>query len=332
MNNQVQQRPFGYDTLDEETRELVQRTADEIHGLVKRTIENIIKIGQLLNTVKERLPYGQFLLWIQTEFALSRWTAQNFMRVAEKFGDTWGNFHHMPASVLYELAAPSTSDAILEQIQSGHIPPTLDAVKAAKEAERQAREAEQQARTEAQLAQRELFSLREEAQAQQATIAQLTDAIEGLQEHIATLSRQTVQIKEVEKAIVPPEITAQLEVLRQQVQQITRQRDMLAQQVTQLGEEARAAAIKRDEGEQERRIRLHWFRVTNAFQANIRTILSEWPSPLDTQAFEVEDWHRLVQIKALARRFLEECEALTGGPGRIVVDASTIPAEEVRQQ
>ena len=33
----------------------------------------------------------------------------------KSFGDIWGNFPHIPVSVLYELATPSTSEAVLEQ-------------------------------------------------------------------------------------------------------------------------------------------------------------------------------------------------------------------------
>lgn len=58
--------------LNKETREFLQGTTDEIHELMKQMVENIIKIGQLLNAAKEQLLHGQILLWIQTEFALSR--------------------------------------------------------------------------------------------------------------------------------------------------------------------------------------------------------------------------------------------------------------------
>ena len=332
MNEQAEQSPFDYDELDQETREFVQQKADEIHGLLKRTAENIVKIGRYLSMVKECLPYGQFLSWLQAEFAMSRWTAQNFMRVAEKFADTWGKFPHVSASVLYELATPSTSDTIVEQVQSGHIPPTLEAVRAAKKAERQAREAEQQARAETQRAQQALSSLQEETHDQQDTIARLTRDIEALQEHIAALSTEAAQIKEGEEPGVPPEVAAQLEALRQQVQELTHQRDALTQLVEKLAEDARTAALKRDEDKQDHRIRLHWFRLTNAFQASLRSLLAEWPSPLDTQAFEASDWARLAQIKALVRRFLAECDALTGGSDSMVVDGSSMSPETVGKQ
>ncbi len=228
-------------------------------------------------------------------------------------------------TVIYELAAPSTPETVIEQVESKQILPTLEAIRAAKEAERQAREAEERAK-------QEFLTLQKETQRQQETIAHLTGDIEALQERIVVLSSQTVQINEGEQPAIPFEITAELETLRQQVQQLTQQRDVLSQQVVQLGEEARSAALKRDEEEQDRRIRLHWFRLTNTFQTSLRSLLAEWPSPLDTQAFEASEWARLAQIKALARRFLAECDALTGGSGSMVVDGSAIPPEETSKK
>ncbi len=274
---------FDYQVLDTETRQYVQQKADETHGLLKRTAEHILRIGQNLKAVKEKLPHGQFLLWIETEFEMSRWTARNFMRVVDKLEDKWGNFHHLPVSVLYELAAPSTSEEILTQMQEGHLPPTLEAVKHAKEAERRAREAERQARGETEQVREQLFTVREEIQKKQETIEHLSHEIALLQEHIATLSSPTVEIKEVEKFVVPPEVKAQVESLQQRLHTLTQQRDTLAQQVTQLGEEARTAAQKRNEGEQERRIRLNWYKATSEFRSSVTKILAQWPSPLDTR-------------------------------------------------
>ena len=42
--------------------------------------------------------------------------------------------------MLYLLAAPSTSDEVVEQVTSGEVPATADAIKAAKEAERKAKQ------------------------------------------------------------------------------------------------------------------------------------------------------------------------------------------------
>ena len=328
MDDVAQQGSCSYELPDEMTRAFVSRKADETRGLLKRTAQHILAIGRNLHEVKERLPHGQFLAWLQAEFAMSERQARNFMHVATRFGTKPEILADLSLTVIYALAAPSTSQAVLDQVESKQISPTLEAIRAAKEAERQAREAEQQARAEVQRTQQALCSLREETQAQQETIAQLTSDIDALQERIADLSIQAASITEGEQPGASLEITTPLESLRQQVQHLTQQRDILTQQVTQLGEEARAAAVKRGEEEQERRIRLHWFRLTNTFQASLRSLLAEWPSPVDTQAFEADDWARLAQVKALARRLLVACDALTGGPGGMVVDSATMPVGE----
>jgi predicted RNase H-like nuclease (RuvC/YqgF family) len=89
-----------------------------------------------------------------------------------------------PASVLYELAAVSTSDNVIDQVITGHVAPTAAAVKAAKEAERQANEAAQRARRDQELAQQQLLQERAAAQAQLDLLAR---EIEELTQQIARL-------------------------------------------------------------------------------------------------------------------------------------------------
>jgi chromosome segregation ATPase len=174
-------------------------------------------------------------------------------------------------------------------------------------------------------AEQQLSTLREETQEKEATIERLTGEITQLQQQIAAHSSPRAEIKEVEKFVVPPEVKAQVESLQQRLRDLTQQRDTLAGQAAQLGEEARATAQKRGEEEQERRIRLNWYRVTGEFQTSVVKILSQWPSPLDTLAFEADDWARLSQTKEVAQRFLAECAALTQ---RKVVDSTPISAKE----
>ncbi len=256
---------------------------------------------------------------------MSRWTAQHFIRVADKLGDKWGNFHHLPISVLYELAAPSTSEDILTQIQNGQIPPTLEAVKEAREAERLARAAEQQARREAERVQQQLSTISTQMQEKQTTIEQLGQEIALLQKQLATQASPTVEIKEVEKQVVTPEAKQQIADLQQRLQEVTRQRDALARRVDQLAEDARAAEQKHNEGAPERRIRLNWYQITAEFQSSVTKMLSRWPSFLDTQVFEADDWRRLSQTREIARRVLDECNALTQ---KRIVESTTLSGRE----
>lgn len=303
---------FDYQALDVETCQFVQQKADETHGLLKRTADHILRIGQNLRAVKEKLPHGQFLSWVRTEFGMSRWTAQNFIRVAERLEDKWGNFHHLPLSVLYELAASSTSEDILAQVQDGQIPSTREAVKEAKEAERLARAAEQQARLEAERVRQQLAATLTAMQEKQATIERLGQEIARLQVQMDTpASPPTAETREVAASATMPEVQQQITSLQQRLQTMTQQRDDLARQVHRLTEEAQASAQKRNEGEPERRIRLNWYQITTEFQASVARVLARWPSFLDTQAFEAEDWQRLSHMRETARRVLNECSTLT---------------------
>lgn len=316
---------FEYNALTPEVRQFAQQKANETHGLLKRTAEHVLQIGQNLRAVKEKLPHGQFLPWVEKEFEMSRWTARNFIHVADKLEDKWRNFHHLPISVLYELASPSVSQEVLTQVQVGDISPTIDAIREAREAERNARDAEQKALAEAIRVQDQFSDLSQEVQTKRGMIEQLTYKIASLQERITELSATVIEIREVEKPIIPAEITAQMEQLQQQVAVLSEQRDALRHQGEQLREEIRIATRKSDEEEQDRRVRLNWYKATSEFRTIVMKFFAQWPSSLDTLAFEADDWTRLSQTKELAQKVVEECMSLTQ---QKVVSSTIKPAKE----
>jgi len=249
---------FDYDSLDPGTREFVRRAADETHGLMRKAAGDIVGIGENLLAVKERLPDMKFSAWLRAEFALSRQSAYRYMRVAEKFGKSCHTVLQLPARVLYELAAPSTPQSVVEMVQAGQVPPTLEAIREAKGAELRA-------------------------------LAEI-----GIGENLRAVKERLPD---------------------------TLQRDALAGQVAELGEQARAAALKRDEGEYERRVRLNWYSITADLRAGVLKALSRWPCALDAQVFEADDWARLSQARTLARRLLEACDELTPGSGTLIVES-----------
>jgi DNA modification methylase len=131
----VQRSLFDYGSLDSDTRAFVQEKAHAIQTRLKRTAEDIIAIGLDLLAVKERLQHGQFIPWLQAEFGMSDRHALNFMRVASRFSSKSEIISDLPVTVLYELAAPSTPDAVIEQVVTGQVPATLPAIIQAKRVE-----------------------------------------------------------------------------------------------------------------------------------------------------------------------------------------------------
>jgi hypothetical protein len=317
----ILEQPDDFSDLDEETREFITRKTHEIHGLMRRTAEEIIIIGENLLMVQQRLPEMKFAAWLRAEFDFSRQSAYNFMRVANKLGGSCKTVLQLPAKVLYELA--SSSEAIVQQVETGQLSPTLDSIRAAKEAERQALEAERQARADVERTQAQLRSLQRELEAQQTIIEHLSQDLEDTRQKSDEDVMPVIEIREVEKSVLPLEIKEQLATLEQQLNTVTQQRDTLSSQVAEL----QAQVLLHDETDHVRQIHLSWYRITNEFQRSVRTLLSQWPSPLDVLLFEADDWTRLSQTKELAKRLLEECGALTEAEERMVIDCDSVIVE-----
>ena len=101
---------FNYDLLETKVRDKVRSAADRIRERVKKTVEDIIEVGNDLLAVKEALPHGQFLPWLKAEFGWSERSAQNFMSVAEQFKSAKIADLPIQPSAAYFLAAPSVPD------------------------------------------------------------------------------------------------------------------------------------------------------------------------------------------------------------------------------
>lgn len=135
---------FDYAGIPTEAVTEVRAAAERIRVRMKRTAEDIIAIGIDLVTVKERLPHGAFLPWIEAEFGMGEDTARNFMRVAGRYGKS-GNIPDLTPSVLYELAAPSTPEPVRQQIEAKAKAGENISVEEVKRLKREAAEAEARA-------------------------------------------------------------------------------------------------------------------------------------------------------------------------------------------
>lgn len=109
------QTGFDYAALPVDAALTARAAAERIKLRLKRTVEDIIEIGRELTAVKADLPHGQFLPWIAAEFEMTAQTAQNFIRVCERFGEQKQNYFVFQPTVLYALSAPSTPDAVIDK-------------------------------------------------------------------------------------------------------------------------------------------------------------------------------------------------------------------------
>ena len=65
--------------------------AAEIRTFTASMLNNIIEIGRRMCEVKEMLPHGEFMTWVEANTGYSQSTANNFMRLFSEYGDRQGS-------------------------------------------------------------------------------------------------------------------------------------------------------------------------------------------------------------------------------------------------
>lgn len=121
----------------------------EILILKQQTAQNIIEIGKRLNQVKEQLPHGEWLPWLEQKVEFSERTARRLMQVAKE-SSNWPALTDLPPSKVFALL-DLPADQRESFVQNNPVDEMTTrqlqaAIKAQKEAERRAEEAESKIR------------------------------------------------------------------------------------------------------------------------------------------------------------------------------------------
>ncbi len=316
------QTTFDYAALAPETAIELRMAAERIRLRMKRAAEDIIAIGQELIAAKGRLPHGQFLAWLATEFEMSGPTALRFMQVAERFSDKNVILTNLSPSILYLLAAPSTPESIIGQVASGEVDRTTAAVKEAIAAAKAEAEA---ARHETAQWQRQAREYEQVAEDTQSRVNALTHSIRALQEELTEKDRMLTQVKEIE--VVPSkDQEARIALLESQRKDLANRLAESQHQQEKLAAHARdlesIAAGKRDqswEEEQGGRILARWITTSTESIGALRKIVGQLPSAVDCQHFDAEAWQRWEEMFGLVRQAASALESLRQP---LMIDAS----------
>lgn len=105
-----------YYDLDASAKVVALEAVKHIGSLQQKIVTDIVEIGRTLLRVKEVIGHGNFLSWVDAEFDFTVRSAQNFMRVAERFGSNTKCISHLPLNTVYRLAAPGVPDDLRDRI------------------------------------------------------------------------------------------------------------------------------------------------------------------------------------------------------------------------
>ena len=95
--------------MEELTEFNIEKTTAEILILKDQTAQNIIEIGRRLIEVKENLPHGEFINWLENKVDFSRYTANRFMKIATEFSNV-SAVQHLGSRKLFALAGLDEED------------------------------------------------------------------------------------------------------------------------------------------------------------------------------------------------------------------------------
>ena len=102
----------------------LDRHVAEIHRLGRRVVTDVIAIGKHLVECKRLVGHGNWLSWLEREFAWTEMTATRFINVFQMSKTTHVLDLDVPLGGLYLLAAPSTPQAARDEIanRDGRVP------------------------------------------------------------------------------------------------------------------------------------------------------------------------------------------------------------------
>lgn len=353
-------KAFGWDALSPQEfipvltkhhQELKQQEA--IADNLKQDVS--VKLGLLYIVAKGKLGHGYFGEWLKAQ-NISYDKAEAYIKIAKELAEELNSAdrRNLPFHLLREIAYSANPKLLLAKVESGKVDSTLDAIKEekkkAQEEARQAKIEESKARADAQALQQKLIHLEESSHKE---IGALTRQNEDLQQQLETVTAPIIEIREVEKEVIPQSVTNQLETLQKQVTKLktdleaekgsvpqgtqrelarlqkqleslqrenTQRQNVIQSQeerIKKLNADIDISIQKREFAESADRIRQKWRLITSETHSCLMRLLGQWPTPIDVLTFESEDWAEVEHLRKTLQRVLEECKHLHYGSGVI---------------
>lgn len=192
----------------------IEKTTAEILILKEQTAQNIIEIGKRLIKVKESLPHGEYLNWLENSVDFTERTAQRFVRVANVFANTT-SVSHLGSRKLFALAGLDEEER-QEVMQENNVEDMTT------------RELEQVVKEKKEIT-KQLKAEQEYSEELQQAIKEKEQKIRALQNEIENIQIPEKEIieKEVVKEIIPEHVTREKEILKQQLAEQKQQLEKL---------------------------------------------------------------------------------------------------------
>jgi hypothetical protein len=113
----IHKNGFDYRDVEEEVVAFARETANTVRRLHAQQTSSILRAGQKLIEVKQRLPHKQYLPWVEAEFGgKAIRTIQRYMQAAKVFGGKYDMVSYLLPTTVYKLAERGTPKNIREEV------------------------------------------------------------------------------------------------------------------------------------------------------------------------------------------------------------------------
>lgn len=115
--------PFDYSDVSANLKQELFDDAEYIRRKQADAQHNVIEAGIRLLVVKEKLPHGAFLPWVESECGISERLVQDYISIAKEFGPNPHRCADLPTKAMKVLASPSmpgdAKQEIYDKLDSG---------------------------------------------------------------------------------------------------------------------------------------------------------------------------------------------------------------------
>lgn len=94
----------------------LQNQAKEVISLIRKTSDDLYRIGQILSSVKETLQGKSFSKWCESEVGIKKATAYRYLSIFDRFSDQREIIGNIDPAALINLAAKSTPQTVVDQV------------------------------------------------------------------------------------------------------------------------------------------------------------------------------------------------------------------------
>ena len=112
-----------YDGIHPTLQGELQSQASEVRSLIRKTSDDLYRIGEILASVKDTLHNRNFAKWCELEVGIKKTTAYRYLGIYERFSEKREIVGNIDPAVLMDMSVKSTPqvvvDKVVEKAESG---------------------------------------------------------------------------------------------------------------------------------------------------------------------------------------------------------------------